>query len=158
MDRREEMLGLLAAGEREGIETLRLLAQHHPDEAGIVHTVAWMIPEAELRLAALGPMLEQPVTGGDGGPLERVAGWARERIGAATGSRPVSGPMLVAELRDAYGEMQLIWLDWTLARQLALATRDHDLLALCETSLTETARRAKWLLTLVKQAAPQALS
>lgn len=158
MNRKEEMLGMLAAGERRCIETLRLLAEHHPDEADIVHTVAWMIPEAERRVAALGAVLGDGPATGDPGPLERVAGWARERIAAATGSSPISGPMLVGELRDGYGEMQQVWLDWTIARQVAMATRDADLLALCETSLIETARRSKWLLTLVKQSTPQALA
>jgi len=158
VNRNEEMLGMLAAGERECIETLRLLAEHHPDEADVVHTVTWMIPEAERRVAALGALLGGGADVGNRGPLERAAGWARERIGAVAGSSPRSGPMLVAELRDGYGEVQQVWLDWTIARQLAMASRDAELLALCETSLTETARRAKWLLTLVKQAAPQALA
>lgn len=158
MNRKEEMLGLLAAGERECVETLRLLAEHHPDEADIVHTVAWMIPEAERRVVALGALVGEDAAVGERGPLERVAGWARERIAAAAGSSAVSGPMLVAELRDGYGDMQQVWLDWTIARQLAMATRDAELLSLCETSLAQTARRAKWVLTLLKQATPQALA
>ena len=81
---------------------------------------------------------------------------ARFHADALTEGR--TGPVgLLRDLQDLHLLASLVDVTGTVLRQAALALRDEELLALLEDHRAETAIQEAWLLTRIKQAAPQAL-
>ena len=93
--------------------------------------------------------------GDDGGEAVTVA--VRRKLTELVGRRPESGLLLLRSLRQLYLQAQDVSFHWLIARQLALATRDRELLVLVDTLHRETHVQIEWLEAHVKQASPQAL-
>jgi hypothetical protein len=142
-------LGLLHSGERVLAQSFHLVAEHHgdePDVHGICLTLAEQCDDHAHRLA---PMLDRYGERPDGEP-------ARFHADALTEGR--TGPVgLLRDLQDLHLLASLVDVTGTVLRQAALALRDEELLALLEDHRAETAIQEAWLLTRIKQAAPQAL-
>jgi hypothetical protein len=69
-----------------------------------------------------------------------------------------SGPVgLLRDLQDLYMLASFVDITWTMIEQAAQACRDSQLLAVVKRCDEETSIQVKWLLTRMKQAAPQAL-
>lgn len=65
--------------------------------------------------------------------------------------------VLLRDLHDLYLMATQSHLCWTVIAQAAQGARDGDLLAVVHSCQAQTAGQAKWLLTRMKQAAPQTL-
>lgn len=64
---------------------------------------------------------------------------------------------LLRDLQDLHLLATLVQTTWTVVAQGAQGLRDRDLLALANSSRSETERQIQWLTTRMKVAAPQAL-
>jgi len=82
------------------------------------------------------------------------------RKGAATaiGHAPVSGVVLVKDLRDTYVVAHGAEIDWIILQQAARAARDSELLEVVGTCQEEAEQTWKWLRTHIKVSAPEALA
>ena len=81
----------------------------------------------------------------------------RHRLAELLGRRPESGLLLLRSLRQLYLQTQEVSLHWVIARQIAQATRDAELLSVVDRLHRETLTQITWLKSQVKQASPQAL-
>jgi len=66
-----------------------------------------------------------------------------------------SGLLLLRDLRDLYVETSEVQIDWTIARQGAMAARDRELAVSTLTGMQETERILRWLKTRIKESSPQ---
>jgi len=81
----------------------------------------------------------------------------RHKLSELLGRRPESGLLLLRSLRQLYLQAQEVSFHWTVAGQIAQATRDGELLIVVDRLHRETLTQIKWLKSQVKEAAPQAL-
>jgi hypothetical protein len=86
-----------------------------------------------------------------------VAG-LRRRSSELMGRRHSPAVLLVNDLRQIYGHVSLVHLDWVLLGQLAQATRDGALLNLVETCRAETERQLTWAEAKAKESVVQAMA
>jgi hypothetical protein len=89
--------------------------------------------------------------------LSDVLDLLRRRASEVVGSQPPAGLLLLRDLRELYLAVQGCSITWTMVGQAAQAARDAELLALVRECHEDTEVQAKWLLTRIKEAAPQAL-
>jgi len=82
------------------------------------------------------------------------------RKGAATaiGHAPISGVVLVKDLRDVYVVAHGAEINWIILQQAAKAARDSQLLEVVGTCHEEAEQTWKWLRTHIKVSAPEALA
>ena len=78
--------------------------------------------------------------------------------GADEGRPAEPGLRLLDDLRGLFLGTQDVAVRWVVIRQAALAKRDRELLALATACHEETTVQTHWLLTRMKEAAPQALT
>ena len=81
----------------------------------------------------------------------------RHKLSELLGRRPESGLVLLRSLRQLYVQAEEVSFHWIVAGQIAQATRDPELLATVDRLHRETLTQVKWLKSIVKEAAPQAL-
>ena len=81
-----------------------------------------------------------------------------ERLHARALSETRSGGVgLLRDLQDLYVLASLVDITWTVLGQAAKGVRDRELLAVVTACEQDTTVQLRWLVTRIKQAAPQAL-
>lgn len=142
-------IGLLHAGEQSLAQSFRQLAEGHGDEPDVYHlchTFAQQCDEHEQRLA---PIVERYGEQPDAEPERfRLEAMSESRTGALA---------LLRDLQDVRMLVSFVDTTWTVVKQGALALRDEELLAVASDCESQTKLQKDWLLTRIKQAAPQAL-
>ncbi|WP_203138028.1 hypothetical protein [Microbacterium sp. JZ31] len=142
-------IGLLHAGEQALAQSFRQLADGHGDEPDVYHlchTLAQQCDEHEQRLA---PIVERYGEQPDAEPERfRLEAMSESRTGALA---------LLRDLQDVRMLVSFVDTTWTVVKQGALALRDEELLAVATDCESQTKLQQDWLLTRIKQAAPQAL-
>ncbi|MCU1569917.1 MAG: hypothetical protein JWR33_658 [Naasia sp.] len=142
-------LGLLRTGERVLGESFRQVAEGHGDEPDVYRLCTTLAEQCEDHERRLGPIVGRYGERPDDEP---------ERFHADAISESRSGPVgLLRDLQDLYLLASLVDVTWVTVRQAALALRDEDLLTLIEDCEAETGVQLAWILTRMKQSAPQAL-
>jgi hypothetical protein len=121
-------------------QALRDSAARYIDEHDVHHQCLTFAAVADRAVEKLGP-LRQRYTG--------TAEW--------TTPSARRGKVLLEDLRALYLLAHEVALTWTMAQQAARAARDSELDEVAGDSHTEADTQAKWFLTRVKVAAPQAL-
>ena len=142
-------LGLLRTAEVALAESYRQVAEGHgaePDIFHLCHTLALQCDDHERSLAeAIEDYGEQP----DDEP---------DRLHAVALSETRTGPLgLIRDLQDLYLLASLVDVTQTMVKQAALGLRDERLTAVVDRCEAQTAVQLRWLMTRMKQAAPQAL-
>ena len=139
---------------------LQRIGERHAADHEIAHVVrdlaAWSERHVE-RLASEGRRfgLELGEVPRSTNPL--VAG-VRRKSSELMGRRHASAVLLVNDLRQVFGEVSLVHLDWVLLGQLAKATRDQALLTLAEECRAESERQLTWAETKLKESVVQAMA
>jgi hypothetical protein len=137
-------IGLLLDHLRElesGFATeLRAAAERHRDDHDVYHQCHTFAVTAEKRLQKLEAV------------AQRYGGTAEWRSAVGAG-----GDELLPDLRALYLRAQECAITWVMAMQAAKAARDQELLTLATECQSETEVQAKWFMTRIKTAAPQAL-
>ncbi|WAL67784.1 hypothetical protein ORV05_08430 [Amycolatopsis cynarae] len=116
-----------------------------PDVAEICHTLARF---NDRHLAALPPLMERYAA-------RRSEEPERLHTEPPQGSR--GGLGLLRDLQELHTLASLAELTWTVVGQAGRALRDEELVATVESAQHDLTRQLRWLVTRVKQAAPQAL-
>jgi hypothetical protein len=142
-------LGLLQKAERSLAASYRRVAEGHGAEPDVYHLCQTLAAQCDAHERALAPVVDRYGEHPDDEP-ERLH--VDEMLETRTG--PVG---LLRDLQDLYLLASLTDVTWTMVKQAALGLRDRELVAVVGTSEGETKRQLAWLLTRMKQAAPQAL-
>jgi hypothetical protein len=150
------------AGEESRSEELRTIAERHATEHDVYHVGHALSERCDRLASGLVPFLQaygQRVREDDGADgLRAFAERVRRTTAALAGRSEKTGLLLLRDLRELFVLAQEAEIDWTIARQGALAARDPDLALTCMTGILETERVTKWLKTRIKESAPQVLA
>lgn len=143
-------LGLLHRAELALAASFRQVADGHgaePDVHQLCHTLA---AQCDAHAASLRPVIDRYGEADDDGEPERL------HAEALSSTR--SGPLgLIRDLQDVYVLAAFVDVTWTMVRQAGQGLRDEDLLGVVADAAAQTELQMSWLLTRMKQAAPQAL-
>lgn len=143
-------LALLAESESTLARSFRQVADAHGDEPDVHLLCVTLAKQCESHREKLDPVIERyGSTTVDDEP---------ERLHADALEEPRSGPLgLLRDLQDLYLLASLTDVTWTMVKQAAQALQDADLLEIIRDCEHETSVQLSWLMTRMKQAAPQAL-
>jgi hypothetical protein len=143
-------LSLLAESESTLAESYRQIAEAHGDEPDVHFLCLTLATQCEDHRRRLDPVLER-----FGGSAEDDE---PERLHADGLGEPRSGPLgLLRDLQDLYLLASLTDVTWTMVKQAGQALHDSELLEVVDSCEKEISVQLRWLLTRMKQAAPQAL-
>ena len=142
-------LGLLHVGERSLATSFRQLADGHGDEPDVYHLCHALAQQCDEHERKLAPIVERYGEQPDSEP---------ERFHAEAMRESRTGPVgLLRDLQDVHTLVAFVETTWIVVKQAALALRDEELLAVVERCESQTKLQNDWLMTRIKQAAPQAL-
>lgn len=144
-------LGLLHTAEHTLAESFRQVAAGHVQEPDVHFLCMTMAKQCDAHEKALFAIVERYGEADDQSSEP-------ERIHADGLSQTRGGPVgLLRDLQDLYILANFVDCTWTLVKQAAQALRDSEFLAVIADCDAETAVQAAWVMTRMKQAAPQAL-
>jgi len=141
---------LLAESESTLAHSYRQVADAHGDEPDIHYICLTLAGQCEKHRQRLDEVIER---------IGRApADDEPERLHADAIEETRTGPLgVLRDLQDLYLLASLTDVTWTLVKQAAQALVDAHLLEIVEDCEKETSVQLRWLLTRMKQAAPQAL-
>lgn len=142
-------VGLVHRGEQTLVDSLRQVADGHPDDPDTVLVCRSLARLHEGGVRRLAPIAERY---GE----EQVEEPERLHADALTTTRE-GGVGLLRDLQDLYLLAALLQTTWTVLEQAAQGARDDDLLTLSTEGLTQVTRTMTWLTTHLKAASPQIL-
>lgn len=143
-------VSLLAESESTLARSYRQVADAHSDEPDIHFLCITLAEQCENHRKKLDEVIERIGRAPDDDEPERLHADAIEE--------PRSGPLgVLRDLQDLYLLASLTDVTWTMVKQCAQALVDEHLLEIVEGCQKETSVQLRWLITRMKQAAPQAL-
>lgn len=143
-------VSLLAESESTLARSYRQVADAHGDEPDIHFLCITLAEQCENHRKKLDEVIERIGRAPDDDEPERLHADAIEE--------PRSGPLgVLRDLQDLYLLASLTDVTWTMVKQCAQALVDEHLLEIVEGCQKETSVQLRWLITRMKQAAPQAL-
>jgi hypothetical protein len=142
-------LGLVHTSEQQLAKAFKQVAEHHGDEPDIYQTCMLLSSFSEEHVTALKPVVDRYSEEKSDEP---------ERLSQSLFEEPRSGSLaLLRDLHDLWLMTNEVHLCWVVILQAAKALRDLELEQLCQQFDNQTHRQQAWLLTRIKQAAPQTL-
>jgi hypothetical protein len=142
-------LGLLHRAELELAAAFREVGDAHRDEVDVHHLCGRLATQCDAHAERLEPFAARY---GEDAPDEPA------RLHSELFKGPREGGLgLLRDLHDLYLMACECDVAWTLVGQAAQGARDRELFEVVEGCEGETATQLRWLLTRMKQAAPQAL-
>ena len=142
-------LGLLRKAEQVLASSYRQVAEGHGAEPDVYHLCQTLAQQCDQHEHALAPVTERYGEQPDDEP---------ERLHAVGISTTRTGPVgLIRDLQDLYLLANLVDVTWMMVKQAALALRDDQLVAVVGQCEAQIEVQLAWLMTRMKQAAPQAL-
>lgn len=142
-------LGLVDTSEKLLAEALEKVAHHHKDEPDVLQTCTMLSAWSLLHSGKLQPFIAKYAEKKSAEP---------DRLNEALFNGVRSGALgLLRDLHDLWLLASEVDLCWIVISQAALGLRDKELEALCTAFKKDTRRQLDWLMTRIKQAAPQTL-
>jgi hypothetical protein len=142
-------LGLLHRAELALADAFREVAGAHADEADVHHLCGRLAEQCDAHAGRLQPFAARYGEEENDEP---------ERLHSELFKGPPDGPLaLLRDLHDLYLMASECDVVWTLIGQAGQGARDDELQQVVQRCEGETAIQLRWLLTRMKQAAPQAL-
>ena len=143
-------------------DQLRVVGERHAVQQDVYHMGHTLSRRMEELSQTLEPFLK--AYGQDGGATaidadavraftERI----RRTVSNMTRMSSKTGMFLLRDLRELFVEASACEIDWTIAKQGAMAARDQALADVATVGIDETKRVTKWLTTKIKEASPQIL-
>jgi hypothetical protein len=137
--------------ELEMAEAFKKVADHHKDEPDIYYMCMMMAGWSEDHARKIEPFRAQYQA-----DAEKTK--EPERLSQSLFKSPRKGSLaLLRDLHDLWLINKEIEISWMVLLQASRALRDIQLESLCTNLQAETKRQGDWLLTRIKQAAPQTL-
>lgn len=142
-------LGLLHSSEQQLADAFTTIADHHGDEPDIAQTCQLLSSWSREHVQALKPLIDR---------YSEQKSEEPERLSKTLFEEPRTGSLaLLRDLHDLWLLANQVHLCSIVLSQAAKALRDKELEAACENLGGQTKRQIAWLLTRIKQAAPQSL-
>ena len=142
-------LGLVHNSEQKLAEAFKTIADHHGDEPDIMQICQLLGSWSEKHVEALKPFVDRYSEEKNDEP---------ERLTQTLFEEPREGSLaLLRDLHDLWLLANEVQLCWIVLDQAAKALRDKELESTCSQLSSQTKRQINWLLTRIKQAAPQSL-
>lgn len=142
-------LGLIRGSEQRLVDALKTIAEHHRDEPDINGTCQLLAAWSRTHLEELAPLVQKY---GEQRPAEPA------NLEQSLFHGPRQGSLaLLRDLHDLWLMSNEVQLCWIVLEQAAQALRDDQLEHVCQVCSRDTRRQTAFLLTRIKQAAPQAL-
>lgn len=142
-------LGLVHTSEQQLADAFLAIANHHGDEPDILQTCQMLASWSQQNIKTMKPLVDRYSEERNDEP---------ERLNQSLFESPRSGSLaLLRDLHDLWLITQEVQLCWIVLDQAAKALRDRELKAIGEQCSQTTKRQSDWLMTRIKQAAPQTL-
>ena len=143
-------LSLLSESEATLGRSFLQVAEAHGDEPDVHFLCISLAKQCATHRQRLQPAIARYGTAADGDEPDRLHADAIDE--------PRSGPLgLLRDLQDLYLLASLTDVTWTMVEQAGQALQDKELLDVVGACEKETSVQLRWLITRMKQAAPQAL-
>lgn len=142
-------IGLVHASEKDLAEAFKKVAKHHGAEPDVYQMCNKLAAWSENHVVNLQKFIEQYSENKNTEP---------DNLKRTLFNKPRSGSLaLVRDLHDLWLLANEVQLCWIVLLQAARALRDKELELACKQFDTQTQKQLEWLMTRIKQAAPQAL-
>jgi hypothetical protein len=142
-------LGLVHESEKQLTEAFTKVAEHHGAEPDIYQTCKLLASWSQKHIEKLLPFVQK---------YSEDKSHEPDRLNQVLFKEPRKGSLaLIRDLHDLYLLAQEVQLCWIVLLQAAQGLRDYKLKGECENFSAETKRQISWLMTRIKQAAPQSL-
>ncbi len=142
-------LTLVQQSEQQLARAFMQVANHHGDEPDIYQVCQTLSTWSREHATALQPLVDRYADAKSDEP---------ERLSQPLFDQPRTGSLaLLRDLHDLYLLANEVELCWVVLLQAARGLRDADLEAQCTDFDKTTKRQLTWLMTRIKQAAPQTL-
>jgi len=139
----------------------RKVGERHATEQDLYHLCHTLAKQCEGQAMALAPHAERHAADvpedEDDGPRESMLAGLRRATAALVGRSPMTGMLLLRDLRQLHLAIEEAAMLWLIVGQAAQAARDRELLVLVEQSREEITNQLLWISTRVKETAPQVL-
>jgi hypothetical protein len=139
----------------------RKVGERHATEHDLYQLCHTLAKQCEGQADALAPHAERhagdvPEESGEGARESLLAG-LRRATAAVVGRSPLTGLLLLRDLRQLHLAIEEAAMLWLIVGQAAQAARDRELLTLVEHCREEITHQLMWITTRVKETAPQVL-
>jgi hypothetical protein len=142
-------LGILHRSEQDLADAFKTIADHHGEEPDIYNMCKLLASWSEEHVEDIKPLVDRYSEEKSDEP---------DRLKQSLFEQPRSGSLaLVRDLHDLWLLANEIHLCYIILLQAARALRDLEMEKICQQFDQQTERQILWLLTRIKQAAPQAL-
>ncbi|MDB5240357.1 MAG: molybdopterin oxidoreductase [Spirosoma sp.] len=142
-------LGLVHESEQELAEALRKVGAHHADEPDIFQICQLLASWSDQHVQQLKPFIKKYSEDRSSEP---------DKLSRTLFDEPRKGSLaLMRDLHDLWLLSNEVELCWIVIYQAAMALHDKELEATCNELSGQTKRQTAWLLTRIKQSAPQSL-
>ncbi|MEG4596054.1 hypothetical protein QUB00_30210 [Microcoleus sp. F8_C2] len=142
-------LGILHRSEQDLADAFKTIADHHGDEPDVYNMSKLLASWSEEHVEDIKPLVERYSEQKSDEP---------DRLKQSLFEQPRTGSLaLVRDLHDLWLLANEIHLCYIILLQAARALRDLEMEKICQQFDRQTERQILWLLTRIKQAAPQAL-
>ncbi|MGE5520542.1 MAG: molybdopterin oxidoreductase [Candidatus Dadabacteria bacterium] len=142
-------LGLVHSSEKDLAKAFKLVATHHMAEPDIFQTCMKMSQWSENHVVNLQQFVERYSEEKNSEP---------DKLTRTLFDKPRKGSLgLLRDLHDLWLLANEVQLCWIVILQAAQALRDIELELACQKLDKQTSQQLEWLLTRIKQAAPQSL-
>lgn len=139
----------------------RKVGERHAAEHDLYHTCHTLAKQCEGQAEALAPHAARHAAdvpdAGDEGPRESMLAGLRRATAALMGRSPMTGLLLLRDLRQLHLAIEEAAMIWLIVGQSAQAARDRELLVLVEQCREEITHQLMWISTRIKETAPQVL-
>ena len=142
-------LGLVHNSEQQLADAFEKIANHHGDEPDIYQTCQLLSSWSRQHIQALKPLIDR---------YSEEKSEEPQRLSQTLFAQPRTGSLaLLRDLHDLWLLANEVYLCWIVLSQAAKALRDKELETTCDRLDGQTKQQISWLLTRIKQAAPQTL-
>jgi hypothetical protein len=142
-------LGILHRSEQDLADAFKTIADHHGEEPDVYNMCKLLASWSEEHVEDIKPLVDRYSEEKSDEP---------DRLKQSLFEQPRSGSLaLVRDLHDLWLLANEIHLCYIILLQAARALRDLEMEKICQQFDEQTERQILWLLTRIKQAAPQAL-
>ena len=142
-------LGLVHDSEKDLAKAFLSVAKHHRDEPDIFQMCQKLASWSEGHVSNLKKFIDRYSENKSSEP---------DKLKKTLFSKPRSGSLaLLRDLHDLWLLANEVQLCWIVILQAARSLRDKELELACQQFDSQTQKQLSWLLTRIKQAAPQAL-
>jgi hypothetical protein len=140
----------------------RKIGERHAVEHDLYHLCHTLAKQCEGQAASLAPHAARHAgdvpDDVDEGPRESLLAGLRRATAALTTRSPMTGLLLLRDLRQLHLAIEEAAMLWLVVGQGAAAARDGELLVLVEHAREETTHQLMWVTTRIKETAPQVLA